>query len=192
MMTNLTVMLALALQVALPDVSQDRLRFVSEDIVSVANNEFSSGKMKSSLKQEAAIHMLTAVAVVESGLRRDIENCKVTGDGGKSVGLGQVMRGPNWQGYTRSEICSNRKLQFKLSLYVLDACWQRSSDETATFRCYTSGDTNKSSYIARYEYFIYKKIKTYVTARVAGQNIRTCNLTSLSTFYIREANTCEL
>ena len=192
MMTNLAIALMLGMQSVLPDVSQNRIRAMSEDMVFVVNNEFSEGSLRSKLVREEALVMLVAVSIGESSLRYDIENCKVTGDRGKSVGLGQVMSGPNWKSYTRSEICSNRKIQFKLSLYVLDACWQRSSDETATFRCYTSGDTNKSSYIARYEYFIYKKIKTYVTARVAGQNIRTCNLTSLSTFYIREANTCEL
>jgi len=191
-MTNLAIALMLALQAALPGVSQDRLRVVSEDMVSVVNNEFSRGTLRSSLTQEDALPMLAAVAVGESALRRDIENCKVAGDGGKSVGLGQVMRGPNWKGYSRKEICGNRKIQLKLALHVLDACWQRSPEATSTFRCYTSGDPSKSSYAARHEYSTYKRVHTKVSSQISTQKIQTCCLYSLSSFYVRERNTCEM
>lgn len=191
-MTNLAIALMLALQVALPGVSQDRLRVVSEDMVSVVNDEFQSGTLKSNLKQEDALPMLAAIAVGESALRRDVENCKVSGDGGKSVGLGQVMRGPNWKGYKRTEICNNRKIQLKLALHVLDACWQRTPEATAAFRCYTSGDPSKGSYAARHEYSTYKRVRSHVKSRVDSQKILTCNFTSLSSFYVREANSCEL
>jgi len=191
-MTNLAIALTLALQAALPGIRQDRLRVVSEDMVSVVNNEFSSKNLRSNIAQEEALHMLAAVAVGESALRRDIENCKVSGDGGKSVGLGQVMRGPNWKGYTRKEICSNRKIQLKLALHVIDACWMRSPDTESSFRCYTTGNPEKNSYAARHEYSMYRKVKQKVGKHMFSQKIDTCNLESLSTFYVREINTCEL
>ena len=191
-MTNLAIALMLALQSALPGVGQDRLRVVSEDMVSVVNNEFTNGELKSNIKQEDALTMLAAVAVGESALRRDVEDCKVTGDGGRSVGLGQVMRGPNWKGYKRSEICGNRKLQLKLALHVLDACWQRSPDATSAFRCYTSGDPRKSSYVARHEFSTYKRMRSHVKRGVESQHILTCSLSGLSSFYVREINICEL
>lgn len=191
-MTNLAIALMLALQTALPGISQDRLRVVSEDMVSVVNNEFSNGSIRSDISQEVALPMLAAVAVGESALRRDIENCKVSGDGGKSVGLGQVMRGPNWKGYTRKEICGNRKIQLKLALHVLDACWQRTPEATSTFRCYTSGDPSKNSYAARHEYSTYKRVRSNVTSQISTQKIQTCCLYSLSSFYVRERNTCEM
>ena len=191
-MTNLAIALMLALQSALPGISQDRLRVVSIDMVSVVNNEFSSGTLQSKLAKEEALPMLAAVAVGESSLRRDVEDCKVAGDGGKSVGLGQVMRGPNWKGYKRSEICSNRKIQLKLALHVLDACWQRTPEATAVFRCYTSGDPRKSSYAARHEYATYRRVRTHVKSHSEGQHLQTCSLYSLSSFYVRENNTCEL
>ena len=191
-MTNLAIALMLALQTALPGISQDRLRVVSEDMVSVVNNEFSNGSIRSDISQEVALPMLAAVAVGESALRRDIENCKVSGDGGKSVGLGQVMRGPNWKGYTRKEICGNRKIQLKLALHVLDACWQRSPEATSTFRCYTSGDPRKSSYAANHEFATYKRVRSHVRRRVDSQKILTCSLYGLSSFYVRETNVCEL
>jgi hypothetical protein len=191
-MTNLAIALMLALQATLPGVRQDRLRVVSEDMVSVVNKEFSDKNLRSSISQEEALHMLAAVAVGESALRRDIENCKTSGDGGKSVGLGQVMRGPNWKGYTRKEICGNRKIQLKLALHVIDACWQRSSGSEASFRCYTSGNPEKNSYAAKYEYSTYRKVRSKVRNHLMSQKIDACSLESLSTFYIREINTCEL
>lgn len=191
-MTNLAIALMLALQSALPDVSQDRLRVVSVDMVSVVNDEFSKGSLRSSIAKEDALPMLAAVAVGESALRRDIEDCKVAGDGGRSVGLGQVMRGPNWKGYTRKEICGDRKLQLKLALHVLDACWQRSPEATSAFRCYTSGDPRKSSYAARHEFTTYKRVRTHVKSHSDSQRIQTCNLYGLSSFYVRETNVCEL
>lgn len=191
-MTNLAIALMLALQATLPGIRQDRLRVVSEDMVSVVNKEFSDKNLRSSISQEEALHMLAAVAVGESALRRDIENCKTSGDGGKSVGLGQVMRGPNWKGYTRKEICGNRKIQLKLALHVIDACWQRSSGSEASFRCYTSGNPEKNSYAAKYEYSTYRKVKSRVRNHLLSQKIDACSLESLSTFYVREINTCNL
>jgi hypothetical protein len=191
-MTNLAIALMLALQTALPGVSQDRLRVVSEDMVSVVNDEYAASRIKGTLPQENALPMLAAVAVGESGLRRDIESCKVTGDGGKSVGLGQVMRGPNWQGYSRKEICGNRKLQLRLALHVLDACWTRAPDASSTFKCYTSGNPNKASYAARHEHWTYKRVHKNVSVSMASQKIQTCCIQSLSSFYVRERNTCEL
>jgi hypothetical protein len=191
-MTNLSIALMLALQAALPGIKQDRLRAVSQDMVSVVSEEFSSRNLQSSLTEEDALHMLAAVAVGESALRRDIENCKVSGDGGRSVGLGQVMRGPNWKGYTRKEICGNRKIQFKLALHVIDACWSRTPNTAASFRCYTTGNPDKNSYAARHEYSMYRSVKSSLRRHLIDQKIDTCNLESLSTFYVREINTCEL
>jgi len=191
-MTNLAIALMLALQSALPGVSQDRLRVVSEDMVSVVNNEYAAGRIKGTLPQESALPMLAAVAVGESGLRKDIESCKVSGDGGKSVGLGQVMRGPNWQGYSRKEICGNRKLQLQLALHVLDACWTRAPESSSTFKCYTSGNPKKTSYAARHEHQTYKRIHKTVEISMASQKIQTCCMNSLSSFYVRERNSCEL
>jgi hypothetical protein len=191
-MTNLAIALMLALQASLPGIKQDRLRVVSEDMVSVVNKEFSSGKLRSGLTQSDALHMLAAVAVGESALRNDIESCKISGDGGKSVGLGQVMRGPNWQGHTRKEICGDRKLQLKLALHVLDECWFRSPSVRSSFMCYTTGNPEKNSYAAQHEYSVYRRVSSSIRSHLKGQRILTCNLEGLSTFYVREANTCDL
>ena len=45
-MTNLAIALLLALQSSLTNVGQDRLRVISEDMVSVVDREFSLQKMK--------------------------------------------------------------------------------------------------------------------------------------------------
>jgi hypothetical protein len=192
-MTNLAIALMFALQVSLTNnVSQDRLRVVSQDMVSVVEEEFSKGSLRSTLTQADALSMLAAVAVGESSLRSDIENCKTTGDGGRSVGLGQVMRGPNWKGHSRSEICTSRRLQLRLALHVLDACWQRTPKADASFRCYTAGDPNKNSYAASHEYKTFKKVRSSMNNVMMTQNVQACCAGGISTFYVREKNTCDL
>jgi hypothetical protein len=191
-MTNLAIALMLALQVALPGVSQDRLRVVSEDMVSVVDEEFEKGSLKSNMSREIALPMLAAAAAGESALRTDIENCKISGDNGKSVGLGQVMRGPNWKGYTRKEICSNRKVQLKLSLHVLDSCWNRDPGVQQAFRCYTSGNSKKITYASKHEHTLYKRVRSNMISQISRQSLQTCCLYSLSSFYVREKNICEM
>jgi len=161
-------------------------------MVSVVEEEFSNKTLKSTITQEDALPMLAAVAVGESALRSDIENCKTKGDGGRSVGLGQVMRGPNWKGHSQREICTNRRLQLMLSLHVLDACWQRSLKADAAFRCYTAGDPSKNSYSAVHEYRMYRNVKRRVDTVIASQKIQACCASGLASFYVREKNTCDL
>lgn len=177
-MTNLAIALMIALQTTVPHVSPDRLKVVSQDMVSVVNEEFANKTLKSSISEEEALHMLAAVAVGESALRHDIETCKVSGDGGKSVGLGQVMRGPNWKGHTRSQICQSRQVQLRLSLHVIDLCWSRNPSADAAFRCYTSGNPAKTSYAARNELDLYRRIKRDVLKNVRSQQLFTCSLSN--------------
>jgi hypothetical protein len=191
-MTNLAIALVLALNVAIPGTSQDRLKVVSEDMVSVVNEEFESGMLKSGIQEPDALAMLAAVAVGESNLRNDIETCKVAGDGGKSVGLGQVMRGPNWKGYTRQQICNNRKIQLRLSLQVIDLCWARASQADAVFRCYTSGNPYKDTFSSRHEFAIYKNIKGDLGRIVNSQRLQTCHFEAKNTCSSHQKMTCEL
>lgn len=173
-MTNLAIALVLALQSAMPGTNQDRLKVVSEDMVSVVNEEFRSATLKSDIREAEALAMLAAVVVGESGLRKDIETCKTTGDGGRSVGLGQVMIGPNWKGYTRRQICNDRKIQLRLSLHVIDLCWQRTHTPAGVFRCYTAGDPRKDSYSARHELSMYSGISRNVYVYTNSQKLQTC------------------
>ena len=174
-MTNLAIALMTALQMTVTEVNQDRLKIISQDMISVVEQEFSNNTLKSSISKEEALHILAAVAVGESNLRTDIETCKVTGDGGRSVGLGQVMRGPNWKGMTRKQICNDRQMQLRLSLHVVDVCWQKTPSANAALRCYTSGNPYKDSYAARHELALYRKISKVVANNLVEQKIRTCS-----------------
>lgn len=192
-MTNLAIALMLALQVSLTNsINQDRLSTISQDMISVVDEEFLSGTIKSKITQEDALSMLAAAAIGESSLRTDVENCKTAGDNGRSVGLGQVMRGPNWKGYTRAEICTSRKIQLKLALHVIDACWKHTPRADASFRCYTAGDHTKNSYAARSEYSTFKKVRSSMNNSLASQKVQTCCPQGLATFYVREKITCDL
>ena len=161
-MTNLATTLALVLVGVIPGISQDRLNVVTDDIISVVDQEINKEALVSNLNRGDAISMLTAAVTVESGFREDVEACKSAGDSGKSVGLGQVMQGTNWEGHTRQEICSDRKLQLKLALHVIDRCWEKSPKGDAALRCYTSGSAFKNSGAARAEYYFYTKLKSKI------------------------------
>lgn len=169
-MTNLATALVLVLHTVLPKTSQDRLRVVTEDMVAVVKEEISNGGLKSTISEKEALTMLAAAVTHESGFRESVENCRVNGDGGKSIGLGQVMIGQNWEGHTRKEICSSRKLQLKLALHVIDRCWLRTPRADASFRCYTSGDAAKDSHAAKKEASIYRKIKAALDKQDTSQD----------------------
>jgi hypothetical protein len=175
-MTNLAIALITALQMTVTEVNQDRLRVISQDMISVVEQEFLNSSLKSGMTKEEALHILAAVAVGESNLRSDIETCKVTGDKGRSIGLGQIMRGPNWRGMTRKQICNDRQAQLRLSLHVIDMCWEKTPNANASLRCYTSGNPYKDSYAARHEFDLYRKISKVVSKNIVEQKIRTCSI----------------
>lgn len=164
MMTNLVASLILALHTIAPNVSKDRIAVLSEDMVEVVQGVFDDTQMKSTMKFDVAVSMLAAVALHESGLRESVENCKISGDAGKSVGLTQIMSGPSWDGFSKKEICSSRKLQLRLGLKALDTCWSKTPNPAASLRCYASGDPKKDSWAARDELSIYKKISEIIAA----------------------------
>lgn len=163
-MSNIATALVMVLQTMLPKIGQERFETVIDDMVTVVDSELKSGNMKSSLEREEALAMLSAAFIHESGFREEVENCKIVGDGGRSIGLGQVMRGQNWRGYKKKEICSDRKLQIKLSLHVIDKCKLQSPKPAAVFRCYTSGDASKDSHTAQKEYKSYRTIKSAISS----------------------------
>lgn len=162
-MMNLVAALTVALQSVVGTghgvASPARIKVVSEDIVDVVREDFESKKLKSTIAFKDAVAMLAAAATHESGLRVSVENCYHTGDGGRSVGLGQVIKGPNWEGHTKEQICSSRKLQLKLALHVLDRCWEGTPNHEAAFRCYAAGDAKKFSWSSRNQHLMFKKIR---------------------------------
>lgn len=172
-MTNLVIALTAALQSVIGTgigvATPARIKTVSEDIVEVVKADFDAKKLKSSLVFKDAVAMVAAVATHESGLRMSVENCYHKGDEGRSLGLGQVMRGPNWEGHSQKEICGNRKLQLQLTLHVLDRCWEKTPSHEATFRCYAAGDAKVKSSSSRSEYAIFKRIFANLTKDVEKQ-----------------------
>lgn len=162
-MTHLITALTLALQMMLPSINVDRISAVTDDIFAVVHEESNSEK-KLSMDNDTAAALLAAVVVNESGMRESVEKCKTNGDGGKSIGLGQVMKGINWEGHTRAQICANRKLQLKLALHVLDRCWSRTPQAAPTLRCYTSGSAAVNSHAANRGHKLYLKLSNVISS----------------------------
>jgi hypothetical protein len=147
---------------SVPLIAKERIDTVTADIVDVVFHDVDDGLHIDSID---AVAMLSSVVVNESGLKEAVEACKVSGDKGKSIGLGQVMIGKNWEGHTRSEICADRKLQLKLVLHVLDRCWLRTQNAGAVFRCYTAGDAAIKSAIAEAEFKTYSRVVTALKSK---------------------------
>lgn len=153
-MTNdVATALVLALQTIVQDAGSNRLNEVIDDMIEVVDDE--SKNFEKTIDRETSLKMLAAVVTIESGYRKDVETCTVAGDGGRSIGLGQVMSGQNWLGHTRSEICKDRKFQLKLALGVINKCWRRTPHPRPTFRCYASGNAAVDSSTARRESSVY-------------------------------------
>ena len=167
-MSNLATALILVLQQAVPAVAQDRINAVTEDMINVVDHDYNNHVLKSDMSTKDALALLTGVIVIESGLRLDVETCKANGDGGRSIGLGQVMSGPNWEGHSRKDICANRKLQLRLALHVLDTCWSKTPAPDAALRCYAAGDASRYSSTARRELEVYKKARAAIDSLPAS------------------------
>lgn len=105
----------------LPD-AQLRYESIAEDISAVVMDENEPPLFNGPAAREATGVLLGAIAWHESGFRKDVDICKGArskGDKGRSVGLLQVMKGPNYEGHSASEICQDRRLAIRLGLHVL-------------------------------------------------------------------------
>jgi hypothetical protein len=109
--------------------AQTRYESIAEDITAVVMDENEPPLFSGPAGREATGVLLSAIAWHESGYRKDVDVCKGVrskGDNGRSVGLLQVMAGPNYEGHTSREICGDRRLAIRLGLHVLrrakDAC----------------------------------------------------------------------
>jgi hypothetical protein len=93
---------ALDLSPALPP---SYAKHVAETIASVTES-----------KEEATLLLVTNAG--ESSLRRDVETCEKTGDGGLAISSYQ-LHWWHWGGYSRSEICARPTLATGLALRAL-------------------------------------------------------------------------
>jgi len=102
--------------------AQTRYESIAEDISAVVMDETEPPLFTGPAAREATGVLLSAIAWHESGFRKDVDVCKGVrskGDNGRSVGLLQVMAGPNYEGHTAREICEDRQLAIRLGLHVL-------------------------------------------------------------------------
>ena len=102
--------------------AQTRYESIAEDITAVVMDESEPPLFEGPAAREATGVLLSAIAWHESGFRKDVDVCKGVmskGDNGRSVGLLQVMAGPNYEGHTSKEICADRRLAIRLGLHVL-------------------------------------------------------------------------
>lgn len=99
----------------------------------------------------ATATLLLAIGVHESGLREEVQHCRVRGDNGRSIGLFQLMHRVACAPWSVEDVCGSDRLQASLALSVL----HRHQDQCP--RCaprrwiagYASGDGRRDSQAAR-------------------------------------------
>ena len=123
--TVFAIILAIAaLRGPVSDTETDRLLSMAEDLWS---NAAESTLMCGDAAQTATALALAAVAVHESGLRADVQDCRACYRGspwcdrGKSISAFQLHeRGGAWLTYSREAICGSNDLATRLALRVLE------------------------------------------------------------------------
>jgi hypothetical protein len=116
----LTLTLAAVLSVAKGPVAADRARLsaIARDITAAV--ELDGGALFPGEGGSVALAMmLVAIAKHESDLDPAIDTCKKKGDGGRSISMFQILRGPNWAGHTADDICADRRLAARIAISVL-------------------------------------------------------------------------
>jgi hypothetical protein len=102
--------------------AEARYDSIADDIAQIASDPDEEPLFDGEAGREATGVLLTAIAWHESAFRRDVDICKGArskGDHGRSIGLFQLMSGPNYEHHSAKEICADRKLAIRLGLHVL-------------------------------------------------------------------------
>jgi len=138
-MSNLAlVTLAATLSVAKGAAANERPRLTSiaNDIAAVVESqqkEVFTGEGSS----VALAVMLVAIAKHESEFQAAVDSCARRGDGGRSITMFQILRGPNWAGHKAEEICGDRRLAIQLTINLLARPLQLSAQAGAPRRAFT-------------------------------------------------------
>lgn len=143
----------LGVMMSLPGVrpeAEGRLRAVAADIATVVEDPDEAQPFEDHKRSALA---LVAVAYHESGLRRDVQHCKVNGDAGRSITLWQLMRGRSWEGHTRERLCADNLAATRAALHTLMRA--RTADLAGRLRGYTSGSAAVDNRAAREMLAIY-------------------------------------
>lgn len=133
--------------------AEERYGSIAADIGDVVSDEDEPPLFDGPAGREATGLLLASIAWHESGFRKDVDTCKgpmSMGDSGRSVGLLQIIEGPNREGHTTKEICADRKLQLRLGLHVLrrakNTC---AGGPLAWLQSYGAGGCNIRNNVAR-------------------------------------------
>lgn len=127
---------------------------------------------------EAAIVALVAIGKGESGWRPEVGDCRVMGDRGRSAGYWQVMRGQNWMGATREDVCSNPALAAFLGLRAFANHARRARTHLGIFYGYASGSASRPSAAGRAHCHRWERLGRFVGLDVSCWNRAPITFTS--------------
>jgi hypothetical protein len=91
----------------------ERLERLSAEVVQVVGEQNPIPFADHAAERTALL--LVALVKTESDWREEVERCDVVGHDGE-VGLTQLMRGTQWAGHTRDEVCESSLVQLRLGL----------------------------------------------------------------------------
>lgn len=94
---------------------------------------------------EATVYALVAISAEESSFDPKVRDCRRKGDGGKSISVFQLYRGPGRGGHSEKEICEDPVLAARLAINILD--WYRGEySSQRIFNGYATGVANIGNY----------------------------------------------
>ena len=99
-----TILLAAMVAFRLPG-PEDRYWQVANAVAAAAEARPVFGTKPNSVRDTALL--VLAIYQHESGLLPEVRDCQRKGNGGRSVGLGQLMRGRAWHGHSEEEVCTS-------------------------------------------------------------------------------------
>lgn len=121
------------------------------------------------------VNVAIALIVVqdsESTWRRDVESCKVTGDGGKAISSVQIHR-HWWSGYSRAEICASNRLAVTLAANVITVLSESTGSTRAALRAYVGCSSKDPRAVRRWRKYdelqrLRRKLHSAPTVKVAA------------------------
>jgi hypothetical protein len=114
---------------------------------------------------------LVAIAKHESEFDPKVDRCERRGDVGRSITLFQLMRGPNWGGYSDEKLCKDRALAARLAtvLFTRPAAKLPHATPQMLANAYASGSPGKTTRAAREICTLWERL-----AKQAGLAKATC------------------
>lgn len=143
-----------------PAEKSERMRIyrdIAGDIEAAVDNPLTRLPFDGPKAREASEDALVAIAANESSFSRNVRDCLIKGDKGKSVSVFQLHVGPGRKGHSEKEICEDHVLAAKLALEILNWYpWVWKTEQL--FNGYATGRYDVSSSGGNRQHYLFRQL----------------------------------